>query len=130
MNRTRQNCLPSSQRPVLLRWLAVLVLGSLLGTLALTTSAAAGDPTNKAQCLSRLRSAIESRCEQMFSEAEQKTACLQQVGSQVEQTCNQFFGEGTDFCASCTSSCTQNFDSATKRRKECLSMCLRQRGCQ
>ena len=129
MNRSHHHWGSLHPQPALLRWLVVLVLGCLLAAHAPQGFAAAGDPTNKAQCLSSLRSAIESRCEQMFTDAEQKTACLQQVGSQVEQTCQQFFGEGTDFCAACTSSCTQNFDSTNKRRRECLDMCLKQRAC-
>ena len=130
MNRSRHHRAHLTHRRLRLKWLAAVALGCLLSVHNLASFAAAGDPTDKAQCLSMLHSAISARCQEMFTDAKQKTACLQQVESHVEQTCQQFFGQGKDFCATCTSSCTQTFDSGDKRRKECLAMCLTQRGCQ
>lgn len=105
--------------------------GALLLTLALCVFAPlqARDPTNMSECVSTIKPLIETQCRSMFTDEEQRSSCLQQVGAQVQQTCNQFFGEGRDFCATCTSSCTQNFPSGDPKRRECLSMCLSQPRC-
>ena len=135
----RPHCLPSPWS-LRLRWLAGLMLAFLLAaqtqntfaqvTVAQNTFAATAEPTNAAECRSTLLPIIETRCQQMFTDAGQKTACSQQAGSQVEKTCQQFFGAGQDFCATCTSSCTQNFAAGDGQRKQCLAMCLNQPGCQ
>ena len=130
MNRWHHDC---SARPhwwLCLRWTAGVVLACLLAAHAQNTFAATADPTNDAQCRSTLQPIIEARCQQMFTDAGQKSACLQQVATQVGKTCQQFFGAGQDFCATCTSSCTQNFASGDGQRKQCLTMCLNQPGCE
>ena len=97
--------------------------------LALSATVQARDPTNMSECVSTIKPLIESQCKSMFTDEQKRSSCLQQVGPHVQQTCNQFFGEGQDFCATCTSSCTQNFPSGDPKRRECLSMCLSQPRC-
>jgi hypothetical protein len=92
----------------------------------------AGDPRNKAECLTGLAGALESECPKLYAGAEQapmREQCLSAIASQLEAVCEQFFGEGVDFCATCNKGCTDNFPSASDRRKECLTMCLSHSDC-
>ena len=100
-----------------------------IAVLLLAAEADARDPTNMNECLGSLKPAIEARCRQMYADQRQQASCLQAVAPQVRQTCQQFFGAGQDFCAVCTSSCTQSIPAGDPRRRECLSMCLAQPKC-
>lgn len=102
----------------------------LVAACASMTTATAQNPTSKAECIQMTRGPLEQHCRSMFAnQAEQQSACLAQVGPQLDQVCEQFFGSGQDFCATCTSSCTQNFPAGNEKRGQCLSMCLAHPGC-
>ena len=95
--------------------------------------AQSGNPTNKAECLRMAQGPLERQCNTIFasdSQREQRSACLAQVRPRLEAVCEQFFGAGSDFCATCTSSCNRSFQPGDGKRRECLAMCLRQPGCQ
>ena len=101
--------------------------------LSLAGTATAADPTTKAECLSMMRAPLEAQCRKLFAtseQAEQQAACFGAVVPQVESVCEQFFGAGRDFCSTCTSSCTKNYEAGKAERRQCLSMCLAQPGCQ
>ncbi len=92
----------------------------------------AGDPRNKPECLIALADALETECRRIYAGAEQtsmREQCLNAIAPQLEPVCEQFFGEEADFCATCNKGCTDNFQSGSDRRKECLTMCLNQPGC-
>ena len=109
--------------------LAVVVMAIL----ALTpVDSDAGDPRNKAECLTALAGALESECRRIYAGAEQATMreqCLNAIAPQLEPVCERFFGGGVDFCATCNKGCTDSFPSESDSRKECLTMCLNNPGC-
>ena len=107
------------------RWLLVVVVALLV-----VGSAHSKDPRSKSECVAMVRAPLQSQCRSMFSDPSQIDACLQQINPQLERVCEQFFGAQSDFCATCTASCNQAFQSGDGKRRECLGMCLRQPGCQ
>ena len=110
-----------------------LVAVALFVGLPLAGAAQGADPRNMTECVQMTRAPLEAQCRSIFSRPDQEAergACLERVGPQLEALCQQFFGEGTDFCATCTSSCTKTFPSGEGKRRECLAMCMRQPGCQ
>ena len=92
----------------------------------------AEDPRNKSECLTALADALETECRRIYAGAEQasmREQCLNAIAQQLEPVCEKFFGEGADFCATCNKGCTDNFESGSGRRKECLRMCLNNPDC-
>jgi hypothetical protein len=86
-------------------------------------------PTNKAECIRMLKTALQSQCTTLFgNDADKKTACLASSQAETEKQCNRFFSEG-NFCSTCTSECTNNYKANDPKQKECLQMCYRQPGC-
>ena len=118
-------------RRIAARALSLLVL--LVAALVPATPAVAQNPTNKAECLQMMRGPLEAQCQKMFAkggQTDQLASCFAAIDPQVSSVCGQFFGEGRDFCATCTSSCTKNFEPGNDERRQCLAMCLAQPGCQ
>jgi len=116
-----------------LTWPGRLALFACLSAGAMGALAQGRDPRNLTECVQMTRAPLEQRCDGLFGgpgQGEQHAACLGQVATHLRAVCEQFFGEGRDFCATCTSNCTEAFPAGEGKRGECLSMCLRQPGCQ
>jgi len=95
-------------------------------------AAEARDPGNMAECLQMTRGPLEQQCGAIFGAAGQqaeRTACVEQIEPQLRAVCQQFFGDGVDFCAACTSGCTEAFPAGDGKRRECLAMCVDHPGC-
>jgi hypothetical protein len=106
---------------------------ALLALCAVAAQLPAANPATKAECLQMTRAPLEGQCRSIFAGAgreSERQACLEAIGPQLEAVCEQFFGAGRDFCATCTTGCTQAYASGDTKRRECLSMCLQQPGCQ
>lgn len=118
------------------RW-STMPAGGLLFTLLAAALACAlpvhaQNPTNQSECVRMTRDALKTQCHKMFGAAgqrEQLSACLSAAGPELDKVCEQFFGAGSDFCATCTSSCVQSYPPGSAERPQCLTMCLDQPGC-
>ena len=109
-----------------------LLLAVLLAV-PLAAPAQGGNPRNMTECVQMTRAPLESQCRVIFGapgQETQRSACLERVGPQLQAVCQQFFGDGSDFCSTCTSSCNQAYAAGDGKRRECLTMCLQQPGCQ
>ena len=115
-----------------IRTLTALGLAAAASLFA-TAGGAPGDPTNMEECVRMTQDPVEAQCGALFArpdQASQRAACLDSVAATVASVCERFFGAGKDFCAECTSACSANLAAGDGRRRECLSMCLAQPGCQ
>ena len=95
-------------------------------------AALSDEPRNEAECVVALSDALKTECLKIYAnagDASMRDQCLNAIAQQVELVCEQFFGEGADFCATCTKSCTDNFEPGSDSRRECLTMCLSNQAC-
>ena len=100
--------------------------------MSVPVAALSDEPRNEAECVVALSDALKTECLKIYAnagEASTRDQCLNAIAQQVELVCGQFFGEGADFCATCTKSCTDNFERGSDSRKECLRMCLSNQAC-
>ena len=111
------------------RFLACLALAAF----ATDACAQTGEPRNMNECMQMTRAPLQQDCATLFAgpdQGESRTACLEQVTTRLRAVCEQLLGVGRDFCATCTSNCTQAFPAGQGKRGECLAMCFRQPGCE